>query len=171
MNNKRTTQLRFNFGFLLETHFGATRDIELDYPSIQVTEDLLLEPLQGVFQASRTTRGIYVSGMLQTNIDIECGRCLEQSAIPTPIELDELFYYPPNTAPPGEPVVGEDGFIDLGPIVRDLVLLEVPLHPLCRPDCRGLCPECGENLNDAGCECEQGEVDDRLRLLRDALDE
>jgi uncharacterized protein len=171
MNNKRTSQLRFNFGFLLEVNYGTSREIELDYPTIQVAEDLTLAPLQGVFQASRTTRGIYVSGELHTNVEIECGRCLEQIVTSIPIELDELFYYPPNTAPPGEPVVGEDGFIDLGPIVRDLVLLEFPRHPLCRPDCRGLCPECGENLNEATCHCQPAPIDTRLGILGDTLDE
>lgn len=58
----------------------------------------------------------------------------------------------------------EDGFIDLAPLAHDAILLELPLAPLCRSDCRGLCPYCGIDLNDATCEC-QAPLDPRWATL------
>jgi uncharacterized protein len=89
--------------------------------------------------------------------------------MPLTMPLDELFYYPPSEAAPGELAVGEDGYIDLGPLLRDLSLLEAPVQSFCRPDCLGLCPECGQNLNEALCECPPSEVDERLAALRKLL--
>jgi uncharacterized protein len=99
-----------------------------------------------------------------------CVRCLNEMPQPITIQIEELFYYPPWTAPDGEQVVGEDAFIDLSPIVRDLSLLDLPMQPICRPDCRGLCPECGQNLNEGECDCDRGDVDPRLEALRKLLD-
>jgi uncharacterized protein len=170
MSHKRTSHLRFNFGFLLEANFGTSREIELDYPTAQVSEDLTLSPLQGSFTATRTSGGIYITGALRSSTSIECVRCLETASLPMTMVLDELFYYPPSDAPAGESAVGEDGYIDLGPLLRDLSLLELPWRPVCRPDCLGLCPECGHNLNEGACECAGDAVDHRLAVLRDLLD-
>jgi uncharacterized protein len=169
MSNKRNSQLRFNFGFLLEANYGTSREIELDYPQAQVSEDVMLAPLQGTFTATRTSRGIYVTGELRSQASIECVRCLETAVLPFTMHLDELFYYPPSEASPGEMAVGEDGYIDLGPLLRDLSILELPVRSFCRPDCRGLCLHCGQNLNEALCECPPGEVDGRLAALRSLL--
>jgi uncharacterized protein len=144
--------------------------MELDYPSIQIAPDLTLAPLQGAFQATRTSEGIYISGTLHSSLAVQCVRCLEDAHQPIKIQIDELFYYPPWSAPEGEQVVGEDAFIDLAPIVRDLSLLDVPMQPTCRPDCRGLCDQCGKNLNEGDCDCEKDASDPRLEELRRLLD-
>jgi uncharacterized protein len=86
------------------------------------------------------------------------------------MELDDLFYYPPQSAPAGELTIGDDGFLDLGPVVRQLAVLAVPMQVYCRPDCLGLCPECGANLNEGPCNCEPDDVDPRLTGLRSLLD-
>lgn len=171
MTTKKTSRLRFNFGFLLEANLGTSRTIELDYPSILLEDELLLQPLEGVFQAIRNSKGIYITGALNSNIESECARCLEPVLLPIEIALDDLFYHPPQSAPPGEFSVGEDGFIDLAPLVRQLSLLEVPMQPICRPDCKGLCVACGENLNVAACQCDTESIDPRLSVLRDLLEE
>ena len=170
MTNKKPSRLRFNFGFLIEASLGTSRTIELDYPSIVLEDELLLEPLSGRFEAIRNSKGIYVTGKLASNAEAECARCLEPVHLPIEFELDDLFYYPPHTAPEGEFVVGEDGFIDMAPLVRQLSLLEIPMQPFCKPDCKGLCPECGKNLNEGSCQCEVDDIDPRLSVLRDLLD-
>lgn len=171
MTAKRTSRLRFNFGFLLEANLGTSRTIELDYPSILLEDEVTLEPLTGSFQAIRNSKGIYVTGKLQSNIESECARCLTPSSLPILIELDDLFYHPPHTTPTGEFSVGEDGFIDLAPLVRQLSLLELPMQHFCRPDCKGLCPNCGQNLNEETCHCEVERIDPRLSSLRDLLED
>jgi uncharacterized protein len=165
------SRLRFNFGFLLEANVGAKREIELAYPDIRIAPDLTLSPLEGRFEASRTSMGIYLRGELRTRFAVECVRCLEDAWLNVAFQLDELFFYPPDEAPPGEPVVGEDGFIDLAPLVRELSLLEIPLQPFCKPDCVGLCVECGHNLNEGPCDCQPDEVDPRLAALKKLLEQ
>lgn len=167
----KLSRLRFNFGFLLEADFGTSRRIELDYPTIKLSEDVTLTPLTGSIAATRTTEGIYVQGRLASSMSLECVRCLDEAIVPVDISLDELFYYPPQAAPPGEPFVGEDGMIDLGPLVRELSLLAVPIKVLCRPDCLGLCQECGANLNEGECGCPAEEIDPRLAGLQQLLDQ
>jgi uncharacterized protein len=129
MKSKRPSRLRFNFGFFLESPLGTSRTIELNYPAIQV-EDLTLSPLAGAFTATRTSEGIYLSGTLNSTLVSECVRCLESATIPIELKLDDLFYYPPHTAPEGEYAIGDDGFIDLAPLVRELSVLETPIQPI-----------------------------------------
>ncbi|MCA9901440.1 MAG: DUF177 domain-containing protein [Ardenticatenaceae bacterium] len=169
MSNKRPSRLRFNFGFFLEATLGTSRTIELNYPTIEV-EDLTLSPLAGTFTATRTSEGVYLSGVLRSTLGAECVRCLEEAIVPVDLKLDDLFYYPPHTAPEGEYIIGEDGFIDIAPLVRELTVLETPIQPICKPDCHGLCMECGQNLNKGNCSCEAEPIDPRLSALRQLLD-
>jgi uncharacterized protein len=170
VTTKKTSRLRFNFGFLLEANLGTSRTIELDYPSILLEDEVTLEPLTGSFQAIRNSKGIYITGQLNSKTETECARCLTPVLLPIQIELDDLFYHPAHEAPEGEFAVGEDGFIDLAPLVRELSLLELPMQHFCREDCKGLCPNCGKNLNEGACECPADDTDPRLSILRDLLD-
>lgn len=166
MGTNPPSRLRFNFGFLLEASLGTSRTYELDYPTINVASDVILTPLQGRLTATRTSEGVYVSGQLTSKLAVECVRCLETAEYPISIQIDELFYYPAHEAPPLAPTFdGDTGFIDLAPLIRDLSLLEVPFNPVCRPDCLGLCIECGQNLNQGDCGCEQDDIDPRLAAL------
>ena len=167
----KMSRLKFNFGFLLEADFGTIRRIELDYPSIKLSDDLTLSPLKGAITATRTTEGIYIQGELESAAALECVRCLTETIVSLDFTLDELFYYPPQSAPPGENHVGEDGMIDLGPLVRELSLLSLPTKVLCREDCLGLCQECGANLNDGDCGCDAEAIDPRLAALQQLLQE
>lgn len=165
----KLSRLRFNFGFLLEADFGTSRLIELDYPSIKLDDDVTLTPLRGSFTATRTTEGIYIQGQLESSMSLECVRCLDEAIVHVDFSLDELFFYPPHSAPEGEPSVGEDGIIDLAPLVRELSLLSVPIKVLCQPNCQGLCQICGANLNLGDCGCESDEIDPRLSILQTML--
>ena len=170
MSKSRPSRLRFNFGFLLEAPNGTSREVELNYPTIRVSEDMILEPLAGSFSATRTSEGIYLSGRLKSRIIQECVRCLEDAVVPLGLEIDELFYYPPDAAPAEVYVVGENGFIDLSPLVRELALLDTPIQPLCRLDCQGLCINCGQNLNEGDCGCEEDDIDPRMDVLKQLID-
>jgi uncharacterized protein len=161
--------LRFNFGYLIEAVHGTSSNIEFDYPSMQL-EDVTFSPLKGKFKATRTSEGILIQGKYETTIEVECVRCLEPFQFVVFSEADELFYYPPSLSPEGEYVVHEDGNADLGPLVRELTLLAMPMQPICQPDCKGLCHECGLNLNLGQCECEADNIDPRLRALKSLLD-
>lgn len=167
---QRLSRLRFNFGHLLEGPRGAHRDVELDYPEVEVSEDVTLAPLQGEFRATRTGEGIYLSGKLNSVVETECTRCLDTVRLPISFQLDDLFYYPPSTAPAGELSVGEEGIVDLAPLMRELSLLEIPMQIFCREDCKGICVECGKNLNEGPCDCVFDDIDPRMAALRTLLD-
>jgi uncharacterized protein len=170
VGKKKLSKLKFNFGFLLETDLGTSREYELDYPAVHLEEDVVLSPLQGKFTAIKNSRGIYVTGELNSITTAECARCLDALQLPITLELDDLFYYPPNTAPPGEFAIGEDCFIDLAPLVRQLSELAIPMQPFCKPDCKGLCKNCGQNFNEGSCDCVDDDVDPRLAALKALLD-
>ena len=167
----RLSKLRFNFGFLLDGELGARAEVELDYPTIEVSDDVTLSPLKGKFRATRTSKGIYVAGRLESVIETECTRCLDAVYMPITIKLDDLFYHPVSTAPPGEFTIDEDGILDLAPLIRELSLLEIPMQVYCREGCKGICAQCGQNLNEGECECEVDDVDPRFAVLRTLLDD
>lgn len=168
---QRLSRLRFNFGHLLEGDLGAYRDVELDYPEIEISDDVNLSPLQGKFRATHTSRGIYLQGKLTSTIETECTRCLETVALSIEIELDDLFYHPPYTAPPGEFVISDDGILDLAPLIRELSLLAIPMQVYCRDGCKGICVQCGKNLNEGDCDCTFDDIDPRLAALRALLED
>lgn len=171
MSEPKLSRLRFNFGFLLEAPAGTFREIELDYPEIKLSADVTLTPLQGTIRASRTMQGVYVKGTLVGRMDETCMRCLEPFRAEVAIELGEHFHYPASEAGEGEYTVNESGNVDLAPLVREIALLEVPIKPVCRDDCQGLCMSCGQNLNEADCGCTDDSIDPRFAALQQLLDD
>ncbi|MDO5285673.1 MAG: YceD family protein [Actinomycetia bacterium] len=92
--------------------------------------------------------GVLVSGTAAARLAGECTRCLTQIATTSQVDIQELFYYPGN-GPDGDDVSRiEEERINLEPVVRDAVVLDLPFAPLCRDDCLGLCQRCGANLNE-----------------------
>jgi uncharacterized protein len=123
---------------------------------------------------------VHVRGTLAAAVGVQCGRCLEPYAFPVEQKLD-LFYLPRLAERPQDEeedvelddhdiVVGyyEGETLDLGEVVREQLLLALPMKPLCRPECQGLCPTCGRNRNTEACACPEPEepLDPRLEPLR-----
>jgi uncharacterized protein len=120
-------------------------------------------------------------GSLEVELDVTCVRCLE----PFPVHLHEAIdsiYLPQsaNVAPPDEEERGlrvddmnvgfyRDDQIDLGHMVFEQIVLALPMKPLCKPDCLGLCPACGANRNVTPCDCSREEIDPRWAGLKNAL--
>jgi uncharacterized protein len=96
--------------------------------------------------------GVLVSGSATGTADGECARCLRDISVPVSADLRELYAYPDSTTAAttddDEYPRLIDDLIDLEPLVRDEIVLTLPLAPLCRPDCPGLCSECGERFDD-----------------------
>ncbi|MBN1564204.1 MAG: DUF177 domain-containing protein [Anaerolineae bacterium] len=156
--------LKFNIGFLLVQGAGHQRDMELDLPRLRLDDDVELDFLTGTLRLSRNSRGVLAQGKLKTQIVGECVRCLEPITTPVELELEELFSYPPSPETPYS--VDDTGILDLAPLLREEAILAVPMGALCRPDCAGLCLECGQNLNEATCDCKADDIDPRLAILR-----
>ena len=109
-------------------------------------------PLELTVQLEGVSEGVLVTATVAAPLTGECARCLEPFTAAAAVRFQELFSYDPGEAGPD----GADGYaldgdlLDLEPALRDALVLELPLSPLCRPDCPGLCPECGIRLADAG---------------------
>ncbi|NWF69825.1 MAG: DUF177 domain-containing protein [Chloroflexi bacterium] len=159
--------LKINVGFLLSDGPGHSRDMEFDFPALRVAEDLDLQYLRGPLRVSRTKEGLLLQGKLLGGIEDECSRCLEPLQRTIQIEIEELFAYPDPTS--AEFSIGEDGILDLAPLVRAETLIQAGRTAVCRPDCKGLCPDCGTNLNYATCSCRDNDIDPRFAQLKHLL--
>ncbi|MBV9592365.1 MAG: DUF177 domain-containing protein [Actinobacteria bacterium] len=128
-------------------------------------------PLALELRMESVTEGVLVTGTVTTSVVGECGRCLEPVSDEFTVDVMELFAYPDSStdATTGQDEVEriEDDYIDLEPTVRDAVVLGLPVTPLCRPDCAGLCPECGQRLDDLPPGHEHGVIDPRWAALAD----
>jgi uncharacterized protein len=123
-------------------------------PGAPVAIDLLLE---------RVPEGIVVRGNITAEWSSACSRCLEPVGGEISVHADELFETNPLE---GETYKLDEDTIDLEPMVRDALLLELPLAPLCSADCKGLCANCGVNHNLTQCDCVTTEIDPRWAALR-----
>jgi uncharacterized protein len=160
--------LRLNVGFLLHQGVGTNRSFDFDHPSVHIGE-LNVADLRGSIRFSRTAQGLYAQGNLKAETQVECVRCLEMFSQGLTIRIDDLFVYPPGQSADPLLSIPETGILDLNPLAREYLVLDVPLRPVCRPDCKGLCPECGNNLNLAPCNHPTAEVDPRLSDLKSLL--
>jgi len=168
MNQSRQS-LRLNVGFLIHQSVGSSRDFYFDLPTISLEPDLSLKNLQGSTKITRTPQGLLVQADLEALINCECVRCLTDTDQLLHTEFTELFAFSLRNTSESELILPEDGFIDLGPLVREYMVLEIPINPLCRPDCSGICAMCGEPQ---GAEFHVHEVetgDPRLAVLKDLL--
>jgi uncharacterized protein len=162
--------LRLNVGFLLNQPVGYSRDFLFDVPNINLTEDLEINNLSGSAQITRTSQGLLVQVKMHATHLSECVRCLIQFDQALNSDFTELYAFSKNSVTESELILPEDGYIDLYPLVREFMLLEVPISSICRPDCLGLCQICGNNLNEEQCEHDQESIDPRLAKLKSLLE-
>jgi uncharacterized protein len=134
---------------LVGVHEGATVELDLRLESV--------------------TEGVLVTGPVTAPIQGECGRCLEPFTDELAVELCELFAWPNSvtdeTADQDEVLRINGDYLDVEPVVRDLVVLALPWTPLCREDCAGLCPDCGQRLDDLPAGHSHEQLDPRWAAL------
>ena len=135
----------------------------------------LVEPaaVKGTVRLARTE--VFVNGQITTRAAVECDRCLKQVELPveTAFELEYVTGQAYESTAAAELTEDElsisvfDGeTIDVDEIVKEQILLAVPTRMLCRPDCKGICPECGSDKNTGDCACATDEVDPRWAALK-----
>jgi uncharacterized protein len=109
-------------------------------------------PLDVDVRLESVTEGVLVTGTVTATMHGECGRCLDPVTEDLAVELCELFAYPNSitemTSEQDEVSRLDGDLLDIEPVVRDSVVLGVPWTPLCRPDCGGLCPTCGQRVDE-----------------------
>ena len=161
--------LKLNVGHLIAAGSGHSQETEFDIPALRLDDELLVEYIRGPLRLSRNKEGILVQGDLEIGLESECDRCLEPVSQSIPVKIEELYSYPVTVGI--EFTINEDGILDLAPLLRAEVLIDSARGVLCRDDCKGLCPECGANLNHAACECDLDDVDPRLAGLQALLND
>lgn len=159
--------LKINVGFLLSAGPGNSHDSVFDVPTVKIADDLTVEYVRGPIRMSRTAAGILVQGQLETAVSGECYRCLDAVSARVTVDLEELFAYPASSA--AEFSILDDAVLDLAPLLRAEVMIASTNGLLCRPDCKGLCPECGTNWNKASCSCAEDAIDPRLAGFKQFL--
>jgi uncharacterized protein len=129
------------------------------------------EPVELDVRLESVTEGVYLSGTVRAALTGECSRCLDTLTDEVSVELSELFAYPDSvtdeTTEADELPRVVDDLIDVEQTVRDAVVLTLPLAPLCRPDCPGLCPDCGDKWADLGPDHGHETLDPRWAALRE----
>jgi uncharacterized protein len=140
--------LLLNVGFIIHETIGYSRDFPFDFDSISIPPDTTLSNLSGLVRVTRTAQGLLVQVQMQAYLPAECVRCLTGFSQRLEIDFTDLYAFTRDSVTESGLLMPENGKLDLAPIVRDEMLLAFPISPLCKPDCKGLCPVCGENLNE-----------------------
>ena len=145
MSNPRKP-FRINVGFIIHEEVGYSHEIPFDLEKVKL-DDLELQNLTGSVTIDRTPQGLFVQGKFSADTILECVRCLKEFCYPLHWEFSELYAFTPKDVSESGLVLPEDAHIDLAPLLREYALLEVPINPLHDPVCKGLCIECGQDLN------------------------
>ena len=165
--------MQINISQLLKETFGTVRNYKIN-ETIDIAGDGNERLVQGEVRLFRTPRGILVKGLLRTEVNLTCSRCLNSFSYPVTLNIEEE-YTPTVDVLSGTPLpspeeassfnIDEHHVIDLTEAIRQYSLLATPMKPLCREDCNGLCLKCGHNLNQGACSCPKQEIDPRWSEL------
>ena len=156
---------------------GANRDVSVSRSLDGVRVDLAHldpAPVVGDLTLESVVEGVLVTGSLSGDVTCRCARCLSEFGTALRVDVCELFAAPGHLEDEEDVyrVAGEE--IDLEPMVRDEITLGLPLNPLCRNDCKGMCARCGRDLNEGACDCAEDTTDPRwaeLDELRSRLEQ
>ncbi|MBI2908834.1 MAG: DUF177 domain-containing protein [Chloroflexi bacterium] len=166
--------MRINVAELLQRPVGSTTSYPLE-ETIEVA-DGGPSRLAGALQLMRIGRGILMRAGIDTSYKVVCSRCLETFDYPVRLNIEEEFFQKAdvNTGGPlpvpsdnGAFLIDENQELDTDEAVRQHIVMSMPMHPICREDCPGLCPRCGQNLKEGLCACDQREEDPRWKRLRE----
>lgn len=148
-------------------NIGKRQKYAIDQPCWEKEESDVgcVGKIVGEVDFSNTGRLIIARGWLTACLEMECSRCLTSFRTPVETKIEEQFEIPNYQATlngvedeeedaPVEPdPLFEDNILDLSAFVREILMLSVPIRPLCSAVCKGLCEQCGQNLNLSGCDC------------------
>jgi uncharacterized protein len=160
--------LRLNVGFLIKSPIGTRRLFNFDYEEMRLGDDLTLTDFSGTACFDRTQQGLLLQGEFKASAGLDCVRCLDPFFQPLQWSFSDLYAFDKRNSTDSGLLVPEDAQIDLEPLLREYALLEFPISPVCKPGCKGLCPVCGENLNQLDCG-HHPEPDSPFAVLKDLL--
>ncbi|MBI2842464.1 MAG: DUF177 domain-containing protein [Armatimonadetes bacterium] len=165
-------------------NIGKRHSYEIREECVEGEDLKCTEPIVGTVEFTNTGRLILARGGFSATVEMECGRCLERLIVPVEVKIEEQFPIANLTAllagheeeipeEEKEPLF-ENNVFDLSEFIRQAILVEVPIQPLCNETCKGLCPTCGRNLNEGPCDCPvvvEASPFDKLRQLLEAKEE
>ena len=166
--------LLVNVAQLLRESAGATRTIEVSVPELEL-EGAPPAFVSGKLLLTRTDVGIWASGSVAMSADATCSRCLVPFTSWANVHVDDVFLPRVDlttgaridrASDPDADSIDDHHMLDLSSTLREYRLAAMPLAPLCRDDCEGICPHCGTNRNEVSCSCEP-EPDPRRARLRE----
>jgi DUF177 domain-containing protein len=146
-------------------------ELPLDEPDIRI-----VEPAEISGRVRRDGKEVELRGRLQTKLEVVCGRCLKPVELPLATDFKERFVRAVSWAAEEQHELAAEDLelavfdgegIELDDLVREELLLAVPVNVLCREDCQGLCPTCGIDRNVSNCDCQSVEIDSRWEKLKD----
>jgi uncharacterized protein len=136
----------------------------------------IVAPVQVEFEVHKDKDKFRLVGLARTELELSCSRCLEPFRLPVDSAFDLRYHPASEMATEAEAEIEEDDLetsyyrddqLDLNELLREQFYLVLPMKPLCGEACRGLCPQCGTNLNTGSCDCAPTRVDPRLAALKD----
>jgi uncharacterized protein len=136
--------------------------------------DFRIRPARIAAEIHKILETVTLDISVETALDLDCGRCLEPFTLPVQSGFRTTLVAARDEEGQKTGLTDEDisfgyyqdDLIDLDALIYEQIMLQVPIKPLCAEDCRGLCPQCGANLNTAPCECRSGAGDSRLEALK-----
>lgn len=169
--------MEYNVAQLLKEPIGSTRsyDVEEKFSEWLGSTDRVT----GQVRMVRTHQGILVNAGLDIQTTLNCSRCLGEFARPSTLHIEEEFFptvdllagrrlpLPRDTESALQ--IDADHVLDLSEVTRQCAIADLPMKPLCQPDCLGLCRLCGTNLNQASCECSIAPADAHRGALSELL--
>jgi uncharacterized protein len=168
----------FNVAQLMKSPVGASVASDIHEDNAQIDQELkVISPITGHVRMRRVNQGLLVDSWADLTLEQTCDRCLKHIKQPMHVAFEERFYPTVDvlTGMPLAPIEEDDVFpidqhhqVDLTEALRQSILLAVPMVSLCKPDCAGLCSQCGHDLNLGPCQCEP-EIDTRLNVLKTLL--
>lgn len=162
--------MRFNVSHLINAPIGTQGVIHIDEQDIVFDENLFVRDLTGDILLTRINRALSAKGQLDATVDDQCTRCLTTLVLSFAVQFDDLSFAFP-LVPHSHTLyrIMEGGWLNPGPALLEQIVLSFPSRSLCHTECRGLCSQCGQNLNVETCQCDHQSIDPRLAVLRDLL--
>lgn len=149
-------------------------EYQLEPISYAGEEIVFLSPLKAKASLIRIKSGILLEGKISAEVELTCSRCLKRFPLKVESRIRETFASRENLYLfEDEETVKEispERTVDIEPSIREMMILSLPAKPLCEQECKGLCPVCGENLNEHQCGCETEFIDERLKILKKLKD-
>ncbi|MER2598207.1 MAG: DUF177 domain-containing protein [Caldilineales bacterium] len=169
------SQSQWNVAQLLKEPIGATRHYLAAATALRPDDEVAQSaPFTGKVSMLRTGEGILLEGEMAGTVATECSRCLRPVTLPVQVALQEEFKptldvlrgtYVPVDEDDAALLIDEHHVLNISEVLRQAILLEVPMQVLCRPDCAGFCQTCGQDLNEGDCDCPDEDEDPRWEQL------